>query len=145
MDDNTLILLDFGDGVFALASGQNAVTSPSIGWGRLVVWGSDGALDLSGRGLEISSRSKLAGTLGFTNGMLTVPAGGSGDLPGVVGPHLTIQEPHVYADILHLATCLLEDREPLVTGEQARHVVEIIEKGYLAARTGQTQDLVSTL
>jgi predicted dehydrogenase len=146
MDDNTLMLLDFGDGVFALAGGQNAVTSPSIGWGRLAIWGSDGALDdVGGRGLEITSRSALAGTLGFRNGMLTIPPDGPGALPGVVGPHLTIQEPHVYADILHLANCLLDDRPPLVTGEHARHVIEVIEKSYLAAKTGQTQEIRSTV
>jgi predicted dehydrogenase len=144
MDDNTLLLLDFGDGVFALSSGQNAVTSPSIGWGRFTIWGSDGALDVvPGRGLEITSRKAMAGALGFENGMLTVPATGAGDLPGVVGPHLSIQEPHVYADILHLVDCLLEDRPPFVTGEHARHVVEIIEKGYLASQTGQTQEIES--
>lgn len=145
MDDNSLFLLDFGDNVFALASGQNAVTSPSIGWGRLSFWGSDGSLDLvPGRGLEVSARSALSGTLGFRNGTFVAPAGTAAELPGVIGPHVTIPEPHVYADILHLATCLLEDREPLVTGEHARHVVEVIEKGYLAARTGQTQEIESS-
>jgi len=145
MDDNTLLLLDFGNSVFALASGQNAVTSPSIGFGRLVIYGTDGSLDLGGsRGLEVNSRSALAGTLGFTNGMLTIPATGSGGLPGVVGPHLTIQEPHVYADILHLVDCLLEDQQPVPTAEHARHVVEIIESGYRAARTGQVQELTTT-
>ena len=144
MDDNTLLLLDFGDNVFALAGGQNAVTSPSIGWGRLAFSGSDGALDVvPGRGLEVTSRSALAGTLGFGNGTFIAPPGGAGDLPGVVGPHTTIQEPHVYADILHLVDCLREDRTPLVTGEHARHVVEIIESGYRAARTGQAQELTS--
>jgi predicted dehydrogenase len=145
MDDNTLLLLDFGDGLFALSGGQNAVTSPSIGWGRFAIWGSDGSLDLvPGRGLEITSRKAMAGALGFENGMLTIPATGAGNLPGVVGAHLTIQEPHVYADILHLVNCLLEGRAPLVTGEHARHVVEIIEKGYVASQTGQTQVIVST-
>ena len=145
MDDNTLLLLDFGESVFALAGGQNAVTSPSIGWGRLTISGTDGALDVvPGRGLEVTSRSALAGTLGFKNGTFVAPPGGPGDLPGVVGPHLTIQESHVYADILHLVDCLRDGRAPVVTGEHARHVVEIIEKGYRAARTGQTQDIETT-
>ena len=131
--------------MFALSSGQNAVTSPSIGWGRFAIWGSEGALDLvPGRGLEISSRSAMAGALGFDNGMLTVSAGGPGDMPGVIGPHVSIQESHVYADILHLAECVIDDRTPLVTGEHARHVVEIIEKGYLASSTGQAQEIVSS-
>jgi predicted dehydrogenase len=146
MDDNSLFLLDFGDNVFALAGGQNAVTSPSIGWGRLTIWGSEGSMDLIPlHGLEVTSRSALAGTLGFSGGgSFVAPAGTPAELPGVGGPHVTIPEPHVYADILHLANCLLEDRESLVTGEHARHVVEVIEKGYLAARTGQTQDVEST-
>lgn len=145
MDDNTLLLLDFGDNVFALAGGQNAVSAPGIGWGRFTISGTEGALDVvPQRGLEITSRSALAGTLGFVNGVFTAPAGGPGDLPGVVGPHLTIPESHVYADILHLVDCLREDRTPIVTGAHARHVVEVIEKGYLAARSGQAQAIVST-
>jgi predicted dehydrogenase len=148
MDDNTLRLLDFGDNVFAQVGGQNTMLSPAIGFGRLAISGSDGALDLiPGRGLEITSRSALAGTLGFANGTFVAGSGAPGrtsDRPGVVGPHVTIQEPHVYADLLHLVDCLREDREPLVTGEHARHVIEIIEPGYLAARTGQTQQLTTT-
>ena len=34
--------------------------------------------------------------------------------------------------------------EPVPTAEHARHVVEIIEAGYRAAQTGQTQDLTTT-
>jgi predicted dehydrogenase len=144
MDDNSLFLLDFGDNVFALAGGQNAATSPSIGWGRLAFWGSEGALDLvPQRGLEITSRSALAGTLGFRNGSFVAPTGTAAEIPGVVGPHVTIQEPHVYADILHLVDCLRDGRTPVVTGEHARHVVEVIEKGYLAAKTGQRQEIES--
>lgn len=134
MDDNTLLLLDFGDSVFALAGGQNAVMSPSIGWGRLAISGSEGSLDVvPGHGVEITSRLALAGTLGFKNGSFVVPSGGPGDIPGVVGRHVAIPESHVYADILHLADSLRENRTPLATGEHARHVVEIIEQGYQAA------------
>ncbi len=109
-----------------------------------MIFGTEGSLDLiPNRGLEITSRSALAGTLGFSNGLLTIPGAGAEGLPGVVGPHRMIQEPHVYADILHLIDCLLEDREPVVTGEHARHVVEVIEKGYRAAQTGQAQTVES--
>jgi predicted dehydrogenase len=58
--------------------------------------------------------------------------------------HAVIPEPHVYADILHAADCIAQHRRPLVSGEHGAHVVEIIEKGYAAARTGQTQELEST-
>ena len=45
---------------------------------------------------------------------------------------------HSARDRLHRAR-----RGPLVSGEHGAHVVEIIEKGYLAAKTGVTQDLES--
>ncbi|HJZ47307.1 MAG TPA: gfo/Idh/MocA family oxidoreductase, partial [Roseiflexaceae bacterium] len=66
------------------------------------------------------------------------------DQPYLRGEHLTIEEPHVYADIMDLADAIRDDRAPLASGEQARHVVEIIERARIAARTGQTQDLIST-
>jgi predicted dehydrogenase len=58
--------------------------------------------------------------------------------------HANIQESHVYADIMHTAECIVEGTKPVPTGEHAAHVIEIIEKGYLAARTGQTQPIEST-
>jgi len=64
-----------------------------------------------------------------------------GDLPHVTEEHRQIPESHVYADIMHLVDCIAENREPLVTGAHARHVVELIEKGYEASRTGRTQQL----
>jgi predicted dehydrogenase len=66
------------------------------------------------------------------------------DQPYLRGAHLTIEEPHVYADIMDLVDAIRDDRAPRATGEQARHVVEIIERARVAARTGQTQDLSST-
>jgi predicted dehydrogenase len=57
--------------------------------------------------------------------------------------HASIPEPHVYADILHAVDCIERGEPPLVSGEHGAHVVEIIEKGYLAAKTGVTQELES--
>jgi predicted dehydrogenase len=67
-----------------------------------------------------------------------------GDLPHVGGEHLDIPERHVYADIMHLVDCIIEDREPIASGAHARHVVELIEKGYAASQTGQAQELRTT-
>jgi predicted dehydrogenase len=66
-------------------------------------------------------------------------------MPYRVGPHLEIGEAHGYADIMHLIDCILEDREPIPSGEHARHVVEIIEKAYRASREGETLELTTTL
>ena len=71
----------------------------------------------------------------------------SASLPGlqhVTGPHTTIQESHVYNDIMHMVDCLQHGTAPVPTAEHARHVVEVIERAYIAARTGQTQDVTST-
>ena len=47
-------------------------------------------------------------------------------------------------DIMHMVDCVLNDKEPAVSAEHARHVIEIIELGYKAAETGQTQDMTTT-
>jgi predicted dehydrogenase len=63
----------------------------------------------------------------------------------VTGRHASIPEAHVYNDIMHLVECVRDDRRPIPSGEHARHVVEIIEKAYRAAETGQAQTLESTV
>jgi predicted dehydrogenase len=45
---------------------------------------------------------------------------------------------------MHLCDCIVDGRPPVPSAAHAAHVVEIIEKAYLAARTGQTQRLTST-
>ena len=42
---------------------------------------------------------------------------------------------YVVADAIHLADCILEEREPLIGAEHGRHVVEIIEQVYESARS----------
>jgi predicted dehydrogenase len=46
---------------------------------------------------------------------------------------------------MHLIDCIREDREPIPSGEHARHVIEILEKAYQAAREGRTVDLTTSL
>jgi predicted dehydrogenase len=58
--------------------------------------------------------------------------------------HLSIEEPHVYADIMDLVDAVLDDRAPRASGEQARHVVEIIEEARAAIAGGRTRELVSS-
>lgn len=147
MDDNTLMLLDFGDSTFAVAGGQNCRVSPSIGWGRLAFFGTQGTIDLgqSLGGLEVLSSVALPEAMGFQSPKVIVPGvPTSADLQYVVGPHRTISEPHVYNDIMHLVDCIVDDREPVASGAHARHVVEVIEKGYLAAQTGVAQEIETT-
>jgi len=37
--------------------------------------------------------------------------------------------------------CVRDGKESVASAEHARHVIDIIESGYRAAETGQTQDL----
>jgi predicted dehydrogenase len=79
---------------------------------------------------------------------LDLPGGEDGydryrTLPHVVGAHQSLEEMHVYEDIMQLVDWIREDRPSIVTAEHARHVIEIIEAAYRAAETGQTQTLTT--
>ena len=64
-------------------------------------------------------------------------------MPFVFGEHAKIPESHVYSDIMHMVDCALHGKQPAVSAEHARHVIEIIELGYAAAETGQTQAMTT--
>ncbi len=145
MDDNTLMLLDFGDSVFAVAGGQNAGVSRGIGWGRLAIFGTEGSIDVGGSvgGVEINAPKSVGQQLGLSGPTLLL-TGSGGDLPHVTGAHRGIPESHVYADIAHLADCVSQGQRPVPSMEHARHVVDLIESAYRSARTGQRQTLTTT-
>jgi predicted dehydrogenase len=146
MDDNTLLLLDLGESGFAVVGGHFCQTGRMIGWGFMGIYGSNGTLEITGLipgtayPAQIETNPKnLAEKLG-----LAYDPHGMADVPYITGAHTQIQEAHLWADIRHLADCILHDTEPIPTAEHARHVIEIIEKGYIAARTGQAQELRTT-
>lgn len=151
VDDNSLLLLDFGNATFALAGGHASRTGRLVQWGAMGIYGSAGAVET----LAIEPLSGHPTRLHLTSrdGIPDLPElRRVGDdeyatatwLPGVDAVHAAIPEPHVYADILHCVESIRERKPPLVSGEHAAHVVEIIEQGYRAARTGQAQELTST-
>ena len=136
-DDNTLILLDFGDSLFALAYGTAAGSiaqgfSPSF-------FGTGGAIvgrNLNGQPFEYPGKA-----------IADQAPGGVGAqwlLPHVVGPHREIGEHHVYEDIMQLVDWIREDKPSPVTAEHARHVIDIIESAYRSAETGQAQELTTS-
>ena len=79
---------------------------------------------------------------GVPRGRMSIPL--DDRLPYATGVHHTISQKHIFSDIMHMVDCVLNGKEPVVTVEHARHVIEIIEKGYIAAETGQAQDLTTT-
>jgi predicted dehydrogenase len=140
MDDNTMLLLDFGDSVFAMAGGHNCHGGRLLPWGTMGFYGSAGSMEGPQRQLQINSSVALPDLPTNEQGTY-IP---NDALPYVNELHRDITESHVYADIMHCADCILEGRAPVASGEHAAHVIEIIEKGYIAARTGQTQEIVSS-
>jgi predicted dehydrogenase len=135
MDDNTHLLLDYGDDVFCLVYGSNSFSGPARPFSQPFISGSEGAIAVSRQGLEIWGRNIEDGHRVERPGR---------DMPFNFGPHLELPERHVYSDIMHMVDCVLNDKTPAVSAEHARHVIEIIELGYKAAETGQTQDMTTT-
>ncbi len=120
MDDTTILSLDFGGAFYAVvyATVAGCVTqgfAPSI-------FGTQGTIIGTRLGDE---ELKLAGD----------------HQPHVVGAHGSMAESHVFEDMMQLVDWVREDEATLVTAEHARHVIDIIESGYRAAETGQTQTL----
>lgn len=150
VDDNSLLLLDFGGATFGLAGGHASRTGPLVQWGAMGIYGSGGAIEtldiepLSGHPTRLSI--SCLGDAAVAAGLRRDAAGDYVTetwLPYANATHAHIPEPHVYADIIHAVDCIEQGVAPLVSAEHGAHVVEIIEKGYLAARTGQTQKLES--
>jgi predicted dehydrogenase len=134
-DDNTLILIDFGNSVYALAYGT-AAGSITRGFSG-TYFGTKGSIVgkmLNGQPFDYPGRD------------LAESEGGSDQwiLPHVVGPHRGLGEQHVFEDVMQLIDWIREGKPTIVTAERARHVIEIIEAGYRAAETGQAQDLTTT-
>ncbi len=138
-DDNTFMLLDFGDNLSAMAYGAAAgrVTEGFMG-SYFGTTGSIVGLKLNGEPLQYPGR-ELAEQA--PNG---VGQGNQWLLPHVVGAHRNIEEQHVYEDVMQLVDWIREDKPSIVTAEHARHVIDIIESAYRSAETGATQQLTTT-
>ena len=125
MDDNTLMILDFGDAFYAFVYGVASGGLANIG--QPTIFGTKGVISgntLNGQPIELED--------------------GNTALPHVVGPHRSIQESHVFEDIMQLVDWIREDKPTIVTAEHARHVVEIFDAAYRSAETGQAEKLRTT-
>jgi predicted dehydrogenase len=133
-DDNTLMLLDFGDNLFALVYGTAA--------GRVTAgvdyFGTHGAIQgmrLNGQPFDYPGK-ELADQSPSSDPVLA--------LPHVTGTHRDIDEQHVYEDVMQLVDWVREGKPTPVTAEHARHVIDIIESAYRSAETGCVQALRTT-
>jgi len=134
VDDNAMLILDFGEGVLAGVETnycfRTCVHSLTPG---LEVHGTEGSIYLEtpqGPLVVYSDREEYAGLKGwFTGGApskgFSPPQGGWGE----------------YKSVEHMADCILEDKEPLLRGEHALHVLEIMVKAIESAETGRAMNL----
>jgi predicted dehydrogenase len=139
-DDNTVLMLDFGDGVFAIAHGTAAgVISEQFGAGTY--FGTRGTIDgvlLNGDRFEFPGHElTLDAPVTDWEAQMRV-------LPHVVGSHRQIPESQIFEDIMQLVCWVSEGKPTAATAEHARHVIDIIESGYQAASTGQTHELTTS-
>src|SRR5262245_19341366 len=137
--DNNAVLMEFAAGALGVAIGADCRMGTRAQWGGLELFGRSGALEV----VEVDQASGYPTRFAIhSRGQATEEiVAALGDQPYLRGAHLEIEEPHVYADIMDLVDAIQDDRLPRATGEQARHVVEIIERAHVAARTGQAQEL----
>ncbi len=123
MDDNTHLLLDYGEGRTAFVYGTVAGTvaeqfHPSV-------YGTSGSV----QGARVNNRD------------IRRP---DDHQPHVTGVHQDMLESHVFEDLMQLVDWIREGTPSIASAEHARHVIDIIESGYRAAETGTTQDLRTT-
>ena len=134
-DDNTVILLDFGDNLFAVVYGTAAgsvAAGPVFSGTYFGTAGTIAGLTLNGEPLDFPGRD------------LGDAMGGQVLLPHVEGVHREIPEQHVFEDIMQLVDWILDGAPSIVTAEHARHAIEIIEAAYRSAESGRAQELETT-
>jgi predicted dehydrogenase len=137
-DDNTLMLLNFGNNLFALVYGVAAgrVTEGFLG-SYFGTKGTIAGLTLNGAPLDFPGRESIADApnQGVARTWL---------LPHITGIHREIEEAHVFEDVMQLGDWVRDGTPSVATAEHARHVIDIIESAYRSAETGQVQGLRTT-
>lgn len=147
IEDNNVLLMEFENGALCVAVGSDCVGSSSIPWGGLGIYGTQGALEVSevdgASGYPTRYRVKQGGSWAVAGGGTSEVEVALSENRYLTPEHLQIEEPHLYVDIMELVDAIVEDRPTCASGEQARHVVEIIEAAHRAIATGETQVLTS--
>jgi predicted dehydrogenase len=137
-DDNTVFNLDFGDASFGQVDSSYQVVRSETP--QIEVYGTKGTISVQGwswarhpRPIAVWSNDPVDGLVKDEATGWWVPP------PGRDRPDPKIN--HTMADLLHFADVLI-DGKPLLNGpEHARHVIEVINKGYESAKTGQVQSV----
>jgi predicted dehydrogenase len=132
-DDLTLVTLDFGDTTFATIDGSFCVRASRTPF--MEIYGADGTITANpmywigeGSPLSLWRDDVKLGVRGWTE----------------VQVQPEEMDWTVADGVKHLVDCILEDREPIISGEHARHVVEIMAASKESARTGRSRELATT-
>jgi predicted dehydrogenase len=144
---NTVMLLDFGDNLFAFTYGTaSGMLTHGFNGSYFGTRGSIVGLTLNGQPLEYPG-SELARKLSAGSGVewQFQNVGNQWLLPHINDLHRHLPEQHVFEDIMQLLDLVIEGKPSIVTAEHAAHVIDIIESAYRANTTGQTQVLTTTL
>lgn len=138
-DDITLLTLDFGDSVFAMLDAAWVNTSATH-TPPLEIYGQKGVIT------HMGGPSRAPGQLDFDLRLYRdEPELGVRGWTQVQAVPPPSPEPSIaITGVVHAIECICEDKKPLLSGEHARHCIEIMEKAFVAARTGRTQQLETT-
>jgi predicted dehydrogenase len=136
VDDNTLLMLDFGGSTFAVVDGTfnvNAAKSPQV-----EIFGRAGTINLYNQGQDPSLPPLEIFRLDAVPG-----------IDGWITPRLShwvdAQQRYRRAVLVkHLADCVRADIHPVLSAEHARHALEIMLMAIDSARSGRAIDLRTT-
>lgn len=135
VDDNTLLMLDFGNATFAVVDGTfnvNAARSPQV--------------EIFGRAGTINLYNTHQGSENPPLEIFRLDA--APGLDGWITPRLPSSNPQDQRDrygrgilVKHLVDCLIDDTHPVLSAEHARHALEIMLKAIESARSGRAIEL----
>jgi predicted dehydrogenase len=127
-DDNAVLLLEFADGTLAVAEES---------WTKL--GGMDDRAEVHGsKGVAYADLLRGNAIEAYTSGGIGYAVEKSGSTVGWSFP--VYEEAWNYgfhAEMAHFVDCVQNDRQPLVTGEDGRAVLEVIFAAYESARIGR--------
>ena len=138
-DDITLLLLDFGNSVFAMLDTAWVNTRATL-TPPLEIYGQKGVIT------HVGGPSREPGQRDFDLRLYRdEPEFGIRGWTQVDAIPPLKQEPGIgIAGLLHAIDCIQGDKKPVASAEHARHCIEIVEKAYIAARNGIRQDIETT-
>ncbi len=143
VDDNTHLILDFGDATFASIDATFCVLSAK--GPRTEIYGTRGVINLYATPneppMEIYRDEPEAGLRGWMVPQDTY----RGSLKPYDPRPDKDRRPWTFADgVRHLARCIEEGKQPLISAYHARHILEITLKALESAQEGRAVELQTT-